>query len=121
MTEGRMRRVLTGLLGLCLLCAMGVAPAQEQPRRMSLAISGGASKGAYEAGLNWAALTNMRQTDEALECKKTGISKAILFNLCGHGYFDMQAYSDYTAGKLVDQNYDDSELAMALAGLPSVA
>lgn len=65
MTEGRMRRVLTGLLGLCLLCAMGVAPAQEQPRRMSLAISGGASKGAYEAGLNWAALTIMRQTAEA--------------------------------------------------------
>jgi tryptophan synthase beta chain len=59
--------------------------------------------------------------DEALKCKKAGVSKAILFNLCGHGHFDMQAYSDYTAGKLVDQHYDESELAMALAGLPSVA
>jgi tryptophan synthase beta chain len=59
--------------------------------------------------------------DEALECKKTGVSKAILFNLCGHGYFDMQAYTDYMAGKLVDQSYDENEMAMALAGLPSVA
>ena len=29
---------------------------------------------------------------EALRCKEEGESKAILFNLCGHGYFDMQAY-----------------------------
>jgi len=40
--------------------------------------------------------------------------------LCGHGHFDMQAYADYAAGKLHDQHYDESELAMALAGLPSV-
>jgi tryptophan synthase beta chain len=59
--------------------------------------------------------------DEAVKCKKAGTSKTILFNLCGHGHFDMQAYSDYMAGKLVDQQYDESELAMALAGLPSVA
>jgi tryptophan synthase beta chain len=32
----------------------------------------------------------------------------------------MQAYMDYFSGKLVDQEYDESELAMALAGLPSV-
>ena len=59
--------------------------------------------------------------DEAVKCKNAGTSKTILFNLCGHGHFDMQAYSDYMAGKLVDQQYDESELAMALAGLPSVA
>ena len=58
--------------------------------------------------------------DEALKCKEEGVSRAILFNLCGHGHFDMQAYMDYTAGKLVDQNLDEGELAMALAGLPSV-
>ncbi len=58
--------------------------------------------------------------DEALKCKEEGVSKALLFNLCGHGHFDMQAYSDYVAGKLVDQAYDESEVAMALAGLPSV-
>ncbi len=27
---------------------------------------------------------------------------------------------DYFAGKLTDQSYDEAELAMALAGLPSV-
>ncbi|MDP4299803.1 TrpB-like pyridoxal phosphate-dependent enzyme [Leptothrix discophora] len=58
--------------------------------------------------------------EEALRCKREGRSEVILFNLCGHGHFDMQAYSDYFAGKLQDLNYDESELAMALAGLPSV-
>jgi tryptophan synthase beta chain len=59
--------------------------------------------------------------DEALRCKREGRKEVILFNLCGHGHFDMQAYADYFAGKLVDQAYDEKELAMALAGLPSVA
>jgi tryptophan synthase beta chain len=59
--------------------------------------------------------------DEALRCKEEGVSRAVLFNLCGHGHFDMQAYTDYFAGKLVDQSYDEAELAMALAGLPAVA
>ncbi|MEY2654513.1 MAG: hypothetical protein RLZZ524_1541, partial [Pseudomonadota bacterium] len=58
--------------------------------------------------------------EEALRCKREGRSEVILFNLCGHGHFDMAAYSDYFAGKLQDLNYDESELAMALAGLPSV-
>jgi tryptophan synthase beta chain len=56
---------------------------------------------------------------EAEKCRETGESKAILFNLCGHGHFDMQAYADYSAGKLQDLSYDESEVAMALAGLPS--
>ena len=58
--------------------------------------------------------------EEALRCKREGKAEVILFNLCGHGHFDMQAYSDYFAGKLVDQDYDPSELAMALSGLPAV-
>ncbi|HEY4659403.1 MAG TPA: TrpB-like pyridoxal phosphate-dependent enzyme, partial [Gemmatimonadaceae bacterium] len=58
--------------------------------------------------------------DEALKCREEGKSRVILFNLCGHGHFDMQAYMDYFAGKLTDQSYDEAELAMALAGLPSV-
>jgi tryptophan synthase beta chain len=58
--------------------------------------------------------------DEALRCKEEGKARTILFNLCGHGHFDMQAYADYFTGKLVDQDYDEQELAMALAGLPSV-
>ena len=59
--------------------------------------------------------------DEAVRCREEGVSRAILFNLCGHGHFDMQAYTDYFAGQLTDQSYDEAELAMALAGLPSVS
>ena len=55
---------------------------------------------------------------EAIRCREEGKSRTILFNLCGHGHFDMQAYIDYFAGKLKDINYDEAELAMALAGLP---
>jgi len=58
--------------------------------------------------------------DEAIRCREEGASRAILFNLCGHGHFDMQAYADYFAGRLTDQDYDERELSMALAGLPSV-
>ncbi|WP_448544214.1 TrpB-like pyridoxal phosphate-dependent enzyme [Roseiflexus sp.] len=57
---------------------------------------------------------------EALRCKEEGVSRAILFNLCGHGHFDMQAYTDYMAGKLRDYEYSEEEVAMALAGLPAV-
>jgi tryptophan synthase beta chain len=58
--------------------------------------------------------------DEALRCKKEGTSKVVLFNLCGHGHFDMAAYADHFAGKLSDQSYDEAELAMALSGLPTM-
>jgi tryptophan synthase beta chain len=58
--------------------------------------------------------------DEALRCREEGVSRTILFNLCGHGHFDMQAYTDYFAGRLQDVAYDESDLAMALAGLPAM-
>ncbi len=57
---------------------------------------------------------------EAMLCKQEGVSRAILFNLSGHGHFDVQAYLDYQAGKLQDYEYPAEEIAMALAGLPSV-
>jgi tryptophan synthase beta chain len=57
---------------------------------------------------------------EALRCKEEGVSKTILFNLSGHGHFDMAAYADYQAGKLKDFEYSEEEVAMALAGLPSL-
>jgi tryptophan synthase beta chain len=59
--------------------------------------------------------------DEALRCKREGKGETILFNMSGHGHFDMGAYISYFEGKLVDQDYDQKELAMALAGLPAVA
>jgi tryptophan synthase beta chain len=59
--------------------------------------------------------------DEALRCKKEGKAETILFNLSGHGHFDMQAYTDYFAGKLEDRDYDEAALQAALAELPKVA
>jgi tryptophan synthase beta chain len=59
--------------------------------------------------------------DQALKCKAAGESKVILFNLCGHGHFDMQAYADYFAGKLTDQSYNEADLQTSLAHLPEVA
>jgi tryptophan synthase beta chain len=58
--------------------------------------------------------------DEAIRCREENVGRTILFNLCGHGHFDMQAYDDYFAGRLQDLSYDESELTMALSGLPSV-
>ncbi|BBK29930.1 tryptophan synthase beta chain [Stella humosa] len=59
--------------------------------------------------------------DVALECKRDGRARTILFNLCGHGHFDMQAYIDFAAGKLKDIDYSQADLERALAGLPKVA
>jgi tryptophan synthase beta chain len=58
--------------------------------------------------------------EEALCCKAEGIGRTILFNLCGHGHFDMQAYIDYRSGMLADHSYDEVELHAALANLPKV-
>jgi tryptophan synthase beta chain len=59
--------------------------------------------------------------DEALKAKEAGEGRVILFNLCGHGHFDMQAYADYFAGKLTDQSYAEADLQAALSHLPKVA
>ena len=59
--------------------------------------------------------------DEALRCREEGIARTIVFNLSGHGHFDMQAYIDYFAGKLEDRAHDDEALQAALAALPAVA
>ena len=59
--------------------------------------------------------------EEAIKAREAGTSPTILFNLCGHGHFDMQAYTDYLAGKLVDDDYDEAALNAALALLPKIA
>lgn len=58
--------------------------------------------------------------DEALLCKEEGREKCILFNLSGHGYLDLAAYSDYLAGRLVDYEYPDEIIKESLAKLPVV-
>jgi tryptophan synthase beta chain len=52
--------------------------------------------------------------DEALKCKETGEEKTILFLLCGHGYFDMQAYDDYLSGKLLPYEYPEEKVQQAM-------
>jgi tryptophan synthase beta chain len=59
--------------------------------------------------------------DEALRCKQEGTSQAIVFNLSGHGHFDMSAYTDYFEGKLVDVAYDAEGIRKSLDKLPHVA
>lgn len=58
--------------------------------------------------------------DEALSCKETGEKKVILFNLSGHGHFDMSAYDDYLQGKLHDHEYPAEAIESAMAELPEV-
>jgi len=55
--------------------------------------------------------------DEALRCKETGEKKVILFLLCGHGHFDMQAYDDYLQGKLPPYEYPKEEVQKAIKKL----
>ena len=57
---------------------------------------------------------------EALAAKVTGEKRVILFNLCGHGYFDMAAYDAFLAGQLTDYEYPEHEIEAAMARLPQV-
>jgi tryptophan synthase beta chain len=59
--------------------------------------------------------------DEALQAREAGEARTILFNLCGHGFFDLSAYDSYLSGSMQDYEHPQSEIEAALAGLPSVA
>ena len=56
----------------------------------------------------------------AYEATAAGTSPVILFNLCGHGHFDMSAYDAYTSGQLTDFEYPAEAVAAAMAGLPKI-
>jgi len=58
--------------------------------------------------------------DEALDAKAKGEKRVILFNLSGHGHFDMMAYQQYLAGKLEDYEYPAEAVAEAKQHLPQV-
>ncbi len=58
--------------------------------------------------------------DEALAAKESGESRVILFNLSGHGHFDLASYERYLAGGLEDYEYPAEKVATALADLPTV-
>ena len=58
--------------------------------------------------------------DEAVAAKEAGEERVILFNLSGHGHFDMQAYDDYLNARLPEVEFDPAEEEAALANLPGV-
>ncbi len=58
--------------------------------------------------------------DEALRCKATGEAKTLLFNLSGHGHFDMSAYDRYFAGELEDYEYPREAVEASLRKLPHI-
>jgi tryptophan synthase beta chain len=59
--------------------------------------------------------------DEAIKARESGESKVILFNLSGHGIFDLQAYDDYLNHRLPEVEFTEEALADGLSSLPPVA
>jgi len=59
--------------------------------------------------------------DEATRAREAGERRVIVFNLSGHGHFDMGAYDAYLAGSLQDYAYPAEEIQQALTELPKVA
>ncbi len=58
--------------------------------------------------------------DEALAAREAGEARVILFNLCGHGHFDLASYERYLSGDLEDYEYPLAKVEAALAALPKV-
>jgi tryptophan synthase beta chain len=54
---------------------------------------------------------------QAKQADKEGVSKTILFNLCGHGHFDLSSYEQYLNGKLVDYEVSQEDINKSLAEL----
>jgi tryptophan synthase beta chain len=58
--------------------------------------------------------------DEAQAATDAGEERVILFNLCGHGHFDLAAYDAYLAGDLEDPEFSEADMNAALERLPDV-
>ncbi len=59
--------------------------------------------------------------DEAMKAKEEGEKKVIVFNLSGHGLFDLSAYDDYMKGNLKLYEYPDEKIKAAMEHLPVVS
>jgi tryptophan synthase beta chain len=57
---------------------------------------------------------------EAIRCREEGSSQTIVFNLCGHGHFDLTAYDAFHSGKLEDYEHPAEAIEESLAALPEV-
>ena len=58
--------------------------------------------------------------DEAVAAREAGEPRVILFNLSGHGHFDMQAYDDYLNGRLPEVEFSQEAIEAGLASVPDV-
>jgi tryptophan synthase beta chain len=58
--------------------------------------------------------------DEAVKCREAKEEKVIVFNLSGHGHFDMASYDAYLDGKLEDYEYPEAKIREALKRLPNL-
>ena len=85
----------------------------------------------FEAGINFArneGIICAPETDHAIravieeaeKCREEGKEKTILFNLSGHGHFDMSAYQAYFEGKLENYEYPEEKIKESLSELPKV-
>jgi tryptophan synthase beta chain len=82
------------------------------------AISFSRSEGIIPAPESSHAIAAVRQIAE--ECKQSGDAKTILFNMSGHGHFDMSAYDNYLDGKLEDYEHPEEKIKEAMKTLPKV-
>jgi tryptophan synthase beta chain len=76
------------------------------------------SEGIIPAPESGHAIAAVKQLAE--ECKQSGEAKTILFNLSGHGHFDMGSYDAYLDGKLEDYAYPEEKIKEAMTRLPKI-
>ena len=105
---------------VCLLYQQGYVEAVAYPQRavFEAAVAFARTEGIPPAPESAHAVK--RAMDEAIACREAGESKAILFNLSGHGHFDLAAYEEYLAGRLPDFEYPEEEIRKALEGLAAL-
>jgi tryptophan synthase beta chain len=59
--------------------------------------------------------------DEALEAKERGEKRVIVFNLSGHGHFDLSSYEAYLSDRLLDYEMSEADIEKYTADLPQVS
>ena len=86
----------------------------------------------FEAGVKFAKAEGILPAPEAThglaavareveKARQEGKPKTILFNLCGHGYFDMSAYQQYFEGKIVDHEITQEEINSLISKIDTPA
>jgi tryptophan synthase beta chain len=103
--------------GVAFARAEGILPAPEPTHAIRVAMD--EALAAKEAGEARVILFNLCGHGH-FDLSAYGEARVILFNLCGHGHFDLSAYERYLDGSLEDYEYPLEKVEAALAGLPKV-